>query len=563
MRSKLRASGFLGCLLVLGACSSGGESPGQSVQTGSADATGQVLNPGLNSASAQSPDPQVALQWHLSAANLSASNSTASALLDLALAGLSERGRGVRIALIDGTIDVAHPDLKGRFLDASEICCDWTPIASKPGDAAKSEPQAAIANNVRETGHATGLAALIAANENNGIGGRGVAPQASLIGLNAIASGDDSKIVQALQVALASAASVINNSWSPPEPGEGGSRSFYPAPAAWYDALNDAQSKARGGLGAIVVKASGNGGASFSPSRWQSDAGDSANYDGYAQHPVVITVGAVDAFARPLAASEPGAQVLVSAFSSQTNSPALTSGTETLPAGTSSAAAIVSAVSALMLEAQPRLSWRDLRWILANTARPIPGYDRPGLSSAQSFLRAHGYHQLVGFGLIDAKAAVNASKAFQGLPPLRTCFYSAQDRAPRVIVDRPNASLGSSWQEVPINQDQAKVSFSFDLTASQCPIDRIESVLLSVASSHQDPTGLRITLISPTGHGVQLAAPRDCATSSCTPLTQGFQFHIVRFMAEPAAGRWTLQVSEELGRSSGSLNRLQLTLMGH
>ncbi|NCW24257.1 MAG: hypothetical protein EBV84_02620 [Betaproteobacteria bacterium] len=330
MRSKLRASGFLGCLLVLGACSSGGESPGQSVQTGSADATGQVLNPGLNSASAQSPDPQVALQWHLSAANLSASNSTASALLDLALAGLSERGRGVRIALIDGTIDVAHPDLKGRFLDASEICCDWTPIASKPGDAAKPGPQAAIANNVRETGHATGLAALIAANENNGIGGRGVAPQASLIGLNAIASGDDSKIVQALQVALASAASVINNSWSPPEPGEGGSRSFYPAPAAWYDALNDAQSKARGGLGAIVVKASGNGGASFSPSRWQSDAGDSANYDGYAQHPVVITVGAVDAFARPLAASEPGAQVLVSAFSSQTNSPALTSGTDHL-----------------------------------------------------------------------------------------------------------------------------------------------------------------------------------------------------------------------------------------
>jgi hypothetical protein len=277
----------------------------------------------------------------------------------------------------------------------------------------------------------------------------------------------------------------------------------------------------------------------------------------------VITVGAVDAFARPLAVSEPGAQVLVSAFSSQINSPALTNGTETLPAGTSSAAAIVSAVSALMLEAQPRLSWRDLRWILASTAQPIPGYDKPGQSSAQSLLRTHGYHQQVGFGRIDAKAALSASKTFRGLPPLKSCFYSAADKAPLVVSDRPEALLDLSWQEVPINRNQSKVSFSFDLTASQCAIERIESVLLSIASSHQDATGLRISLISPTGHGAQLAAPRDCAASPCTPLNQGFQFHTVRFMAEPAAGRWMVQLSEELGKSSGSLSRLQLTVLGH
>ena len=89
------------------------------------------------------------------------------------------------------------------------------------------------------------------------------------------------------------------------------------------------------------------------------------------------------------------------------------------------------------------------------------------------------------------------------------------------------------------------------------------SVVLSLASSHQDATGLRITLISPLGHGVQFAAPRDCAHTACTNLNNGFQFHSVRFMAEPAAGRWMLQISEESGKSIGTLSKLQLSLWGH
>jgi kexin len=418
-------------------------------------------------------------------------------------------------------------------------------------------------SKVAETGHATGLAALIAATENNSIGGRGIAPAATLISLNAIASGDDSRLVQALQVALVSGASVINNSWSPPDPNEGGSRSFYPAPQAWYSALDEAQSKGRSGLGAIIVKAAGNGGAALSPSRLRSDSADSANYDGYAQHPAVISVGAVDAFARPLTVSEPGAQVLVSAFSSQTNSPSLSTGTEVLPSGTSSAAAMVSALSALMLEANPGLTWRDLRWILATTARPIPGYDQPGISSAQSLLRSHGYHQQVGFGLIDAGAAVQSAKSFQGLPPLMNCLLDAEKNAPIITRAGTGEQLALPWQQVAIDREYSKISFSFDLAKAQCPIDRIESLMLSLASSHQDATGLRITLISPLGYGVQFAAPRDCAHTVCTNLNQGFRFHSVRFMAEPAAGRWTLQISEESGKSIGTLSRLQLSFLGH
>lgn len=567
MRFRSQLSGLIGLLLLLGACSSGGDAPSQATGNTNQGTSGQGSSPVSAPGSAQGPDPQRVLQWHLSLAEFSPQDTTQSSsqtrpLYDLALGNLSERGRGIRIALIDGTVDATHPDLLGRLLDSSAICCDWVPLTQQ-SDPSNASPESAMRSKVAETGHATGLAALIAAAENNSIGGRGIAPAATLISLNAIASGDDSRLVQALQVALVSGASVINNSWSPPDPNEGGSRSFYPAPQAWYSALDEAQSKGRSGLGAIIVKAAGNGGAALSPSGLRSDSADSANYDGYAQHPAVISVGAVDAFARPLTVSEPGAQVLVSAFSSQTNSPSLSTGTEVLPSGTSSAAAMVSALSALMLEANPGLTWRDLRWILATTARPIPGYDQPGISSAQSLLRSHGYHQQVGFGLIDAGAAVQSAKSFQGLPPLMNCLLDAEKHAPIITRAGTGEQLALPWQQVAINRENSKISFSFDLAKAQCPIDRIESLMLSLASSHQDATGLRITLISPLGYGVQFAAPRDCAHTVCTNLNQGFRFHSVRFMAEPAAGRWTLQISEESGKSIGTLNKLQLSFLGH
>jgi subtilisin-like proprotein convertase family protein len=216
-----------------------------------------------------------------------------------------------------------------------------------------------------------------------------------------------------------------------------------------------------------------------------------------------------------------------------------------------------------MLEANPGLTWRDLRWILATTARPVPGYDQPGISSAQSLLRSHGYHQQVGFGLVDAGAAVQSAKSFQGLPPLLNCSLNAKKDAPIVTRVSTGEQFAMPWHQVAIARENSKISFSFDLAKAQCSIDRIESVVLSVASSHQDATGLRITLISPLGHGVQFAAPRDCAHTACTNLNNGFQFHSVRFMAEPAAGRWMLQISEESGKSIGTLSKLQLSLWGH
>lgn len=73
-------------------------------------------------------------------------------------------GRGVKIAIIDSGVDIAHPDLAGQVA-ASENFVDGNPYTAEM--------------------HGTGVAGIIAARADNGIGIVGVAPGARLLALRA------------------------------------------------------------------------------------------------------------------------------------------------------------------------------------------------------------------------------------------------------------------------------------------------------------------------------------------------------------------------------------------
>lgn len=73
-------------------------------------------------------------------------------------------GRNVSIAIIDTQIDRKHPDLLGRISSAR----NFTPKANSSAEL-----------------HGTGVAGIIAAKANNGIGIAGIAPNARLVGLRA------------------------------------------------------------------------------------------------------------------------------------------------------------------------------------------------------------------------------------------------------------------------------------------------------------------------------------------------------------------------------------------
>lgn len=112
-------------------------------------------------------------------------------------------GRGVRIAIVDSGIESTHPDLAGQLLVNRNFVSGRRPAWED---------------------HGTGVAGIIAAKADNGVGIVGIAPQARLLGLRACwqqSSGrtvcDSFSLVKALYFAIEQKVDVINLSLSGPD----------------------------------------------------------------------------------------------------------------------------------------------------------------------------------------------------------------------------------------------------------------------------------------------------------------------------------------------------------
>ncbi|MEV0586799.1 S8 family peptidase [Nonomuraea sp. NPDC050310] len=139
-------------------------------------------------------------------------------------------GKGVKVAVLDTGVDATHPDLAGRV---------------KQAEVFTGEPSAADGN-----GHGTHVAATIA----GGDGKKGVAPGAELIigkVLGDDGSGSTSGVIQGMEWAAASGASVINMSLG----GEA---------TDGTDPLSQAVDSLTESTGALFVVAAGNDGQSYS-----------------------------------------------------------------------------------------------------------------------------------------------------------------------------------------------------------------------------------------------------------------------------------------------------------
>lgn len=114
-------------------------------------------------------------------------------------------GRGVRIAVIDSGIEANHPDLAGQLLVNRNFVAGQSEIAEQ---------------------HGTGVAGVIAAKADNGLGIAGVAPSARLLGLRACwqvgpsanrTVCDSFSLAKALYFAIENRADIINLSLTGPD----------------------------------------------------------------------------------------------------------------------------------------------------------------------------------------------------------------------------------------------------------------------------------------------------------------------------------------------------------
>lgn len=433
-------------------------------------------------------DPSFGNQWHLKN-NL---NQIADANVEGAWnAGFT--GDGVVIGIIDGGVYTTHPDLNDNYNSA----------ASTSGGTSN---------------HGTSCAGVAAAEGNNGAGGVGAAYGAEWSKLyyggssttaNAFGHRNDINDIK-------------SNSWGP---WDDGTISYMSS--AERTALETAISSGRGGLGEIFAWAAGNGGT-----------GDRVEYDPYASSRYTIAIGAIGDSDNRSWYNEQGSSMTVVSHSDGNNRGIYTTtgggGYTSNFGGTSSACPLGAGVTALVLEANPALTWRDVTGVLIESARKNDG----GNGNWQVNPAGYDVNINYGFGAIDADAAVALAQTWVNFPAEQTA----------------SSGVVSVSQTIPDNN-----TTGIDRIVN-IPTDIIiESVELKMNISHNNVGDLDIKLTSPSGQGSQLTKVRSDGTNNYS----NFIFTSMRHWGESSQGDWTVHVSDEDAGTTGTWTNFTLTVYGH
>ena len=482
------------------------------------DGTRSLADPLIN-------DPLYVCQWHLDNPNDFDINIEDVWAEDI-------KGVGVNIAVVDSGMDHTHEDL-AENVDTSRNR-DYT----GSGDI-----------NYRYAHHGTHLSGILAARDND-IGVRGVAPRATLYGYNLLREPTNLNEADAMTRNAASTA-VSNNSWGPID-GPGLSTAF----STWESAIEHGLTRGYDGKGTFYAWAGGNGHLQ----------GDDSNLDEYANHYGVTAVCAVNDHDTRSSYSEMGANLWVCAPSNDRGHEHL--GIVTTEnsdryydefGGTSAATPIVSGVVALMRSANPNLGWRDLKLILAATARKNdpenPGWE-DGARKYASDSGADRYHfnHEYGFGVVDAKAAVDAAKDWYGIPEME--ISSAASGGVNMRIPDPR-----------VTDNPTPVSPALStLTVANGP-GFTEYVEVNLSIQHHSFRDLEIELVSPTGTVSRLVPALEPTTGDDeferVQSVGMFRFGSARHLGEDPNGTWQLRVTDHVPSFGGTLVSWGIKVYGH
>lgn len=502
-----------------------------------------------------SDDPRYPDQWHLSGSSPMGVNAPGAW-------AQGYTGNGVQIAIVDDGLQYDHPDLAPNYNpDGSCDVNNGTLFSPGTGEVSCSEfdPYPAVDPPDYEDYHGTSVAGVAAAAD-NAVGsnpdfcGVGAAYNADLSGIRLLSDPTyDYQDYLALTYRN-DINHIYNNSWGP------GLVDIIPGSPGFLGerALSEGATEGRGGLGSIFVFAAGNN---------RVDA-PNLNSNGFANSRFVIPVGAINYNGGYSSYSDYGAPLLISAPSSEFGGAAITTtdlkgnqgysttGCTSGFGGTSSAAPLVSGIIALMLDANPYLTWRDVQHILVETA------SREGIAPSGWTKNAAGYFHSYdyGFGRIDAEAAVEAADNWNFVPEEAIPVQSN-----KIILN----------QQIPETTSGAGIT-STVLIPANVKIEHVE-VIFNMEALSGGRGDLEITLISPAGTPSLLMTRRPNDTTywynvlngagyNYGPFSWGYDnwsFTTVRNWGENAAGYWTLKVVDRVPNGQrGTFEDWKLVIYG-
>ena len=561
-------------------------------------------------------DTYLSLQWHLENTGPLPGYPSMKAGEDLRVkpvwnAGL--RGEGIRVAVLDDGLEVTHEDLWPNIVTGSR---NYRTEAGMIGLSVTSGGKVAGLEGFpmpcsSDDTHGTSVAGLIAARDGNGTGVSGVAPRAQLVGLNILASNFVADTLDALSHDL-DRNHVYNNSWGATDNGHLAT----PEPnwSSYNDTLRNGLKTGRNGLGAIYVFSGGNGAIQT----------DYSSLDGGVSAMGIVNVCATNAMGKRAPYSERGANLTIcapSADATDDQQPEVTTTsvqndyTHTFN-GTSASAPMVSGVIALMLQANPKLTWRDVPLILARTARKVDEQDggwrdyRSPLGYAQGRYDVLHYSHHYGFGVANADAAVQLARTWKsvgGSDTLKACgpYTTTVDAAipeTGIVTQQAVSQTAKStkndtqartyfgalyqlsntldYQTAPANSLRSAVEIP-----AECDIRHIEHVDVKVTvtaangqGSHPNTGDLQMALQSPLGTVSTLMLPHACTdlntaafgapellVERCGGLNN-FTFGVRRHLEEPVASgdnrRWELVTADRVQGGEGQLKDWSITFYG-
>ena len=566
-------------LLLFQSCGGSGGGGGTSGPSDSGNTPFQPDGPSRDDYTVPSPiDALANYQWHLDNKGLKyytqISNTAGEDINHETARNNAWSGHGVLIAVSDNGTQTSHPDLFSNILSQYERNYSSDDPGAWHSSAYPSGTDASSA-------HGTAVAGLIAAIDGNNEGGMGVAPRSKLAVFRYVGTGGN------LNKAIDQANGpfhIFNYSYGR------SSCSFIDLPQSLIDQFKYGVENLRDGKGAIYVKAAGNeyiSGLDDCVDGAQGNYYGNANLEEEHSTPYMIVVGAFNADGISSSYSTPGSSLwivapggefgvdraavistdLVGCDSGMANSnTSYTDFDKGVPEnsdcsytntmnGSSAATPIVSGSVALILEANPNLSWREVKHIIAKTARKIDPNRNVTPHPQGANLQNHTYqdawltnssgyhfHNWYGFGAIDVSAAVQMAQSYtNSLPSLQETNWVNSKTGLNLSI--PDSNATGVTDSMYVNNE---------LT--------IEAVQIKITLDHTYTGDLGVELTSPSGMKSILMNINSNILE--TNLSDALLLSNA-FYGESSKGTWTLKVIDGAPADTGALKGWKLNFFGH
>jgi len=444
-------------------------------------------------------------------------------------------GDGIRVAVVDSGVQITHPDLYNNMdFKRSYRYSDHSNNPSPDKEQLRYDPYG--------NGHGTACAGIIGASGWNGIGVIGVAPTVDIVGLNPFSTGDDADFEDALG---RTDIDISSNSW-----GGENADTLYDDPSS-LRGIEKGIKDGRGGKGVIYLIASGNEGGNSNYSTLHGSRyvlnigavikdGNVPKYSNYGDN-LLITAPAGDQYKLAqnwgiFTTDLLGLKYGFDNFRAVTPSLKAYNGDYTgFMNGTSSAVPVASGVVALILEANPNLTYRDVKYILAKSATPL------NIDNSNYQWETNGadilYSPFYGFGVINPLKAIDMAENFESLP-------SQKSVTQKKIVN----------QKIP-DGDSKGISSEIEIDKSL----KIEYVQIRVdIPDHRNISDLNIKLISPSGTESNILFGHKVKYGTLS----NWEFSSLKFLDEDSQGVWRLEVSDSRIKNQGTLRSWTIFIYG-